>query len=242
MLFNAKSPCIPHMMIGFHVPSCVHGKLAVKFMRLNWQVFLRNSLLLFLWVKLVYLRYYMSNYAFRFCRGFGRYEQCKIDLDQWENRRKIQDSEWVRLYLGCFCFVSSRLRWPTISTSYFSPCLLSSSFYKKLFIWLHRVLTVARGIFVVVLDLSRCSVQAPEDVDSVVVAHGVCCPGGTWDLPGPGIEPVSPALESGFLISRPSEKSLILSSVDIIMCNELIVMVLYALLLMIKVSLEFRSV
>lgn len=25
MLFNAKSPCIPHMMIGFHVPSCVYG-------------------------------------------------------------------------------------------------------------------------------------------------------------------------------------------------------------------------
>lgn len=131
MLFNAKFPCIPHMLIGFHVPSCVHGKLAVKFMRLNWQVFLRNSLLLFLWVKLVYLRYYMSNYAFRFCLGFGQYEQCKIDLGQWGNRRKIQDSEWVRLYFSCFCFVSSRLRWPRISTSHFSPCLLSSFFYKK---------------------------------------------------------------------------------------------------------------
>ena len=41
--------------------------------------------------------------------------------------------------------------------------------------------------------------QAPEDVDSVVVAHGISCPGGMWDIPGPGIEPMSPALESGFL-------------------------------------------
>ena len=124
----------------------------------------------------------------------------------------------------------------------FLPVCFHLLFTKKLFIWLHRVLIVACGIFVVVLDLSRCSVQAPEDLDSAVMAHGVGCLGGMWDLPGPGIEPVSPALESGFLISRPSGRALILSSVDIIMCNELIVMVLYALLLMIKVSLEFRSV
>ena len=62
---------------------------------------------------------------------------------------------------------------------------------------------------------------------SVVVAHGVCryrwwaleqmlsgCDAwtslllGTWDLPGQGIEPVSPALAGGFLATRPPGKLL----------------------------------
>ena len=29
-----------------------------------------------------------------------------------------------------------------------------------------------------------------------------------WDLPGPGLEPVSPVLTGGFLITAPPEKSL----------------------------------
>ena len=33
---------------------------------------------------------------------------------------------------------------------------------------------------------------------SVVVAHGLSCPIGIWDLPQAGIEPVSPALPRGF--------------------------------------------
>ena len=31
---------------------------------------------------------------------------------------------------------------------------------------------------------------------------------GTWDLPGPGLEPVSPALAGGFLTTAPPGKSL----------------------------------
>ena len=31
-----------------------------------------------------------------------------------------------------------------------------------------------------------------------------------WDLPGPGIEPVSPALEGGFLTTAPAGKSLLI--------------------------------
>ena len=31
---------------------------------------------------------------------------------------------------------------------------------------------------------------------------------GMWDLPGPGIEPMSPALAGGFLTTEPPEKSL----------------------------------
>ena len=49
---------------------------------------------------------------------------------------------------------------------------------------------------------------------SVVVAHGLSSCGtrayllrGTWDLPGSGLEPVSPALAGGFLTTVPSGKS-----------------------------------
>ena len=40
-------------------------------------------------------------------------------------------------------------------------------------------------------------VAAPrfQSTGSIVVAHGLRC---MWDLPGPGIEPMSPALAGGF--------------------------------------------
>ena len=40
---------------------------------------------------------------------------------------------------------------------------------------------------------------------SVVVVHGLSC---SWDLPGPGFEPVSPALAGGFLTTAPPGKPL----------------------------------
>ena len=43
---------------------------------------------------------------------------------------------------------------------------------------------------------------------SVVVAHGLKLLRGTWDLPGPGLEPVFPALTGGFLTTGPPGKSL----------------------------------
>ena len=75
-------------------------------------------------------------------------------------------------------------------------------------------------LFLAVLDLS-CSARASHYsgfslqsmveprlvLGSVVVAHGLSCYG-TWDLPGPGIEPVSPALAGGFLSTVPPGKSL----------------------------------
>ena len=45
-----------------------------------------------------------------------------------------------------------------------------------------------------------------KHADSVVVAHGLTCYGSMWDLPGPGMEPVSPALAGRFLTSRPPGK------------------------------------
>ena len=43
---------------------------------------------------------------------------------------------------------------------------------------------------------------------SVVVAHRLSCSATKmWDLPGPGLEPVSPALTGGFLTTAPPGKS-----------------------------------
>ena len=41
----------------------------------------------------------------------------------------------------------------------------------------------------------------------IVVAHGLSCPGGMWDLPGPGIEPVSPVLADRVLTTALPGKS-----------------------------------
>ena len=43
---------------------------------------------------------------------------------------------------------------------------------------------------------------------SVVVVQGLSCSAEMWDLPGPGIEPVSPALAGGFLTTAPPGKPL----------------------------------
>ena len=52
-------------------------------------------------------------------------------------------------------------------------------------------------------------VWAPECVDSVVEAHRLSCPVACGILiPGPGIEPMSPALAGRFLTTGPPGKSL----------------------------------
>ena len=74
---------------------------------------------------------------------------------------------------------------------------------------------------------SRCGSQALGTQASVVVARGLSSCGlwalerrlsscgarayllrGMWDLPGPGIEPMAPALAGGFLTTAPPGKSL----------------------------------
>jgi len=42
---------------------------------------------------------------------------------------------------------------------------------------------------------------------SIVVEHRLSCSMATWDLPGPGIKPVSPALQGGLLTTGPPGKS-----------------------------------
>ena len=54
---------------------------------------------------------------------------------------------------------------------------------------------------------SCCRAWTLDAQASVVVAHGLKLLCGTWDLPGPGIEPLSPALAGGFLTTVPPGKS-----------------------------------
>ena len=62
---------------------------------------------------------------------------------------------------------------------------------------------------------SHCGAWALDAWASVVVAHMLSSCGarsqllhGMWDLPGPGLEPMSPALAGGFLTTVPPGKSL----------------------------------
>ena len=50
--------------------------------------------------------------------------------------------------------------------------------------------------------------RGPWSAGSVVVVHWLSCSAacGMWDLPGPGLEPVSPALAGGFLTTGPPGK------------------------------------
>ena len=76
-----------------------------------------------------------------------------------------------------------------------------------MFVWLHRVLVAARGIFVVVHRLfvvahgllAGCGAWALERMGSVVAASGLSCPAACGILvPQPEIEPTSLVLEGGF--------------------------------------------
>ena len=72
------------------------------------------------------------------------------------------------------------------------------------FAWQCWVLVAGCGLSPVVSSEGRPPVV--ERGLSSCVAHGLGCPRGTWNLPGPGIEPVSSALAAGFLTTGPPEK------------------------------------
>ena len=54
---------------------------------------------------------------------------------------------------------------------------------------------------------SGCRAQALESMGSVAVAQRLSCPEACWNVPGPGIEPGSPALAGRFLTTGPQGKS-----------------------------------
>ena len=76
---------------------------------------------------------------------------------------------------------------------------------------------VVHGLLIAVASLvAEQRLQAPElqqlwHEGSVVVAHGLSCSGGMWDLPRPGLEPVSSALAGRFLTTAPPGESLYFS-------------------------------
>ena len=63
----------------------------------------------------------------------------------------------------------------------------------------------ARASVVVTRRLSSCGSRALEHKLSSCGARAYLLPG-MWDLPGPGLEPVSPALAGGFLTTVPPGK------------------------------------
>ena len=71
-----------------------------------------------------------------------------------------------------------------------------------IFIVACRLFVAVRGLF------SSCEVQTPEREGSVAAVHGLSCPPACGILIlQPGIEPVFPALESGFLTTGLPGKS-----------------------------------
>ena len=76
-------------------------------------------------------------------------------------------------------------------------------------------LAVVLGLLLLQHTGSRvCGLQQLWSLGSAVVTHGL-----SWNLPGPGIRPVSPALVGGFLTTRttrevPSPSSLVLIKSD----------------------------
>ena len=63
----------------------------------------------------------------------------------------------------------------------------------------------ARASVVVACGLSSCGSRALEHrLSSCGAWASLLC--GMWDLPGPGLEPVSPALAGGFLTTAPTGK------------------------------------
>ena len=102
-------------------------------------------------------------------------------------------------------------------------------FYLFIYFWLHWVFVAAQGLSLFAVSrgysslrctrashcgsFSCCGAQALVTCASVVAARGLSSCGtraqllhGMWDLPGPGLEPVSPALAGRFLTTVPPGK------------------------------------
>ena len=99
---------------------------------------------------------------------------------------------------------------------------LKNQFYLFFYFWLHWVFVAAHGLSVVVASGGnsslRCagfSLRWPLLLRSTGSRHAGFSSCGTraqlfrgmWDLPRPGIQPVSPALAGGFLTTAPLGKS-----------------------------------
>ena len=133
------------------------------------------------------------------------------------------------IYLGlnlplffCFLFVPSVLCFTPFLPS-FRWITLKKSFFKKLFVylWLCWVFVSVRGLSLVAASGGHSSLRCAglslswplllqstgsRRAGSAIVAHGPSCSAAMWDLPRPGLEPVSPALAGRFSTTVPPGK------------------------------------
>ena len=121
---------------------------------------------------------------------------------------------------------------PFPSTSTESPsCLFKNNVFVYLFIyfWLRWVFVAVRRLSLVAVSGGCSPLWCPgfslrwllllwstgsRCAGSVVVAHRLSCSMGLWDLPGPGLQPFSPALAGGFLTTASPGKSPTFSYLD----------------------------
>ena len=99
-----------------------------------------------------------------------------------------------------YLFIYFWLRWVFIAACGLSVVAASGGYSS---LWCTGLGT--RASVFVAYGLSSCGLQALECRLSSCVAWALLlC--STWDLPGPGLEPVSPALAGGFLTTAPPGK------------------------------------
>ena len=94
-------------------------------------------------------------------------------------------------------------------------------FFSFIYLWLHWVFIAARGLSLVAASGGYSSLSCAgfslrwlllvQSTGSSRTGFSSCCSWalllcGMWDLPGPGIEPVFPALAGGFLTTVPPGK------------------------------------
>ena len=156
----------------------------------------------------------------------------KLQQTGWLKTTKIYSSTIVearspksRCWQGCWLFLKT-LRENLFHASLLAPSGCWPSLASQIFIYLlgcvrsylqHPGTSLKHaGSFTVVQGpVSNCGAQAPESMDSVVEMHGLSCMACVGKLSfRPGIEPVSPALDGGFLTTGPSGRSLSFSYKD----------------------------
>ena len=118
---------------------------------------------------------------------------CRHPCSQWGSESREQ---FICLVFGC----AGSLLLPWLSQVVASGQLLSSCHALGFSLW-RLLLLQSMGYSCPGFSSCRARAQAPrlQSTGSVVVAHGLGCSSVIkWNLPGPGIKPVSPALAGRF--------------------------------------------
>ena len=92
--------------------------------------------------------------------------------------------------------------WDIYIYSNFPPFLFLIFFKKFIYFWLHWIFVAVHGLLIAVASLVA-ERRLYGDWASVVGSSWASLPCSMWNLPGPGIEPMSPALAGGFSATMP---------------------------------------